>query len=129
MKAEIINLPEKGLCILISDIDLKDVNHPLSESISTFLSNGSNITNPFIIADAIREKKKILAIKELRAQTGWGLKDAKHYIDRWLPTASLAASLNDPHDPPTDEFFENQANAFIRDHTNEETFKVDDFNL
>lgn len=37
-------------------------------------------------AEKIRDGKRILAIKEVRAGTGWGLKAAKDYVDfQWPP--------------------------------------------
>ncbi len=81
MKAELITVPKKGLCILISEID-----------VSQFLKDGLDMPNlnltfsdPHTIAAFIREKQKIRAIKAIREQTGWGLKEAKHYSDKYIP--------------------------------------------
>ena len=80
MKTEFYIHPEKGLCLLISDFASNDLNR-------MGLSNMTNtiIRNPNAIAIEIRNDNKIAAIKELRTQTGWSLKEAKEYMDRYMP--------------------------------------------
>lgn len=65
------------------------------------------VTDPYVIASAISLDKKILAIKELRAQTGWGLKESKQYIDRYIPMEIVKANFN----------FNEAGARFIADHT------------
>lgn len=78
MKAEIINYPGKGLCILISDINPYEF---LTEVVGSTVFSDVNT-----IAELIEADQKIAAIKEVRHQTGWGLKEAKEYVDSYMPT-------------------------------------------
>jgi len=99
MKTEFYMHPEKGICLLISDFASNELNH-------MGLSNMTNtiIRNPNAIAIEIRNDNKIPAIKELRVQTGWSLKEAKEYLDKYMPQPRL-------FDP------QNAAERFLSDHT------------
>lgn len=83
MKAELVNIPDKGLCILISELDMDTLFKYSGHITSSF---HPLISNPAAIANEIRNGQKIAAIKELRYQTGWGLKESKEYMDRYMPT-------------------------------------------
>lgn len=80
MKAEVVNIPGKGICILISDINVNE-----------FVRRGALPNVDIIFTDVdticvyIRAGRKIQAIKEMRAQSGWGLKETKEYLDKYLP--------------------------------------------
>ena len=76
MKAELINYPGKGLCILISDINPYEF---LTEVVGSTVFSDVNI-----IAELIETDQKIAAIKEVRFQTGWGLKESKEYVDSYM---------------------------------------------
>ena len=91
MKTEIVNIPNRGICILISDIDPNDFM--LSGGVPTM--NMPPFTDVNKIAHAIRTSKKIQAIKEIRSQTGWGLKEAKDYIDKYFVGNFYDESLDD----------------------------------
>jgi hypothetical protein len=101
MKTEFYMHPEKGLCLLISGFALNDLNR-------MGISNGYHptVSNPEAVAIEIRSDRKIHAIKELRAQTKWSLKEAKEYIDKYMPPG--IDSVYDPHEA---------ADKFIIDHT------------
>ena len=88
MKTEIIKVRGRGMCILISGVNPQvlvdgalNIEHMIQNSESPF-------HNLELIAHEIRNKRKIAAIKEMRKQTGWGLKDSKEYIDRFIPTGT-----------------------------------------
>lgn len=104
MKAELVNIPKKGVCILISDLDLNEFLKAFKMDISFF----KNIifTDVSVIADLIRVGRKIPAIKEVRGQTGWGLRVAKEYIDKYIPHLSNM----------DDEELANAGDRFIQDH-------------
>ena len=104
MKAELVNIPNRGICILISDIDIQK----FIEANTHNVSNNGIFSNVEIIANEIRSKRKIGAIKEVRAQTGWGLREAKDYIDKYV---SGMLGNNDP------EYYNKMADRFIKDHT------------
>lgn len=80
MKTELMTIPGKGICIVISGINPNDFvfggRYP-------FVGAGI-FSDVMIIAEEIRRGRKIAAIKEIRSQTGWGLKEAKEYIDRYV---------------------------------------------
>jgi hypothetical protein len=63
-------------------------------------------TDPYKIADEIRRVRKIGAIKEVRFQTGWGLKDSKHYVDRYMPVNTLPEGFD----------YHVAADRFVSDH-------------
>ena len=102
MKAEFYNHPIKGMCILISDFSLNDVIKMPQ------LNHGGIFSNPQRIADEISMGRKIPAIKEVREQTGWGLREAKEYIDQFFPMG-LGRQW-------TQEDYDNFALKFIRAH-------------
>jgi len=77
MKTEIINVPNKGICILISDLDLSQL------SLKDIPTVNALFTDVQAIALELRNGRKIGAIKKVREQTGWGLKEAKEYIDKY----------------------------------------------
>lgn len=106
MKAELIEYPGKGICILISDIDPAD-----------FWRLGKNrgqFFNVNLIADLIRRDMKIPAIKEIRHQTGWGLKESKEYLDKYIYTG---ADLKE------------NAEQFLRDHSASNFFEDNEFEI
>lgn len=114
MKTEIVNIPGKGVCILISDIDTKDfLKH--GEDITKIHLNG--IYNPRVIAEYIKDNRRISAIKELRGQTNWGLREAKEYIDKYYDMFFTNWERG-----PGSEQLEKAANKFIQDHTPPEDF-------
>lgn len=83
MKCEIVKVKGRGVCILISNINpscllsaIQSHTEPYSTSI---------FKDVISISELIRTGQKIAAIKEVRTQTGWGLKEAKEYIDKYLP--------------------------------------------
>jgi hypothetical protein len=118
MKAELYNVLNKGLCIVISEIDPKDFHRtygirPTYPHMELRPNSNSVFNNIGKIADAIRIGHKIAAIKEIRGQTGWGLKESKEYVDKyiWHPMESdryiaAAEKFIDDHAPiPISEDF------------------------
>jgi len=111
MKTELVNIPNKGLCILISDIDIEKFNNAAGYEGPGYgqqYVNNNIFSDINIIADEIRSKRKIGAIKEVRAQTNWGLREAKDYIDKYIP---MGHTINDS------EFYNIAAFKFFKDHT------------
>jgi hypothetical protein len=80
MKSEIMRIPGKGLCIVISELDVQSL---IGDNITTL--GGGIFSDVYSIAELIRTEKKIGAIKEIRVQTGWGLKESKEFIDKYIP--------------------------------------------
>jgi len=116
MKAEIIQVPTKGLCILISDINPQD----FFENNINF--GGGLFSDLHAITNQIKIGRKIMAIKEIRNQTGWGLKEAKEYMDKYIPT--------DHRNMNRDDFdYSSAAERFIFDHTPKDFLKDVDFTL
>lgn len=116
MKTELMNIPNKGLCIVISELDAGEIIRGLKGEVPFF--GGGIFNDVYVIADAIRDKKKIQAIKEVRAQTGWGLKEAKHFIDKYVPMGVR------------DDFgYHAAADRFISDHVPKDFIKDEDFAL
>lgn len=115
MKAELLDIPGKGICILISGISLDDLSR-ITELSSVNEITKSPFTDAYKIADEIRKSQKIAAIKECRAQTGWDLRQAKEYIDRYM---IIGIS------------FQDAADKFIDDHTykNEKFLNIDEFKI
>lgn len=74
-----MNITGKGICIVISDINPNDFVFSGDKPIY----NGGVFSNVKAIADCLRSGLKIAAIKEVRYQAGWGLKEAKEYIDKY----------------------------------------------
>lgn len=107
MKTELMNIPNKGVCLVISGLDFVDDKINI-----TNLKNISQFSDVKAIAELIARNKKIGAIKEVRFQTGWGLKDSKRFIDDYLPMSNNF----DVSDCVM------SSKRFIRDHT-----LVDDF--
>lgn len=121
MKAELVHVPNKGLCILISDITTDLINGTTSGNLSNLRIVKPLFPYPEKVAIEISGQRKIAAIKETRSQTGWGLKEAKEYIDRYMPVGY--------RDPDTLDFHA-QADKFMADHTiREETFNAEEFKL
>jgi hypothetical protein len=121
MKTELMNIEGKGICIVISDInpnDLGGIGVPYYQGIGNI--RDGNICDVHAIADEIRKGRKIAAIKELRAQTGWGLREAKHYIDEY--SGSLAYGSNGLANSRC-------AERFINDHTPENLLNEDEFKV
>ncbi len=75
-----MNIVGKGICIVISDIDPNDF---VFGSDKPIYDDGGVFSDVKTIADCLRSGLKIAAIKEVRAQTGWGLREAKDYIDKY----------------------------------------------
>jgi len=84
MRSEIVKVKGRGVCILISDINPAYLIHSMDKDEPQPYNNGV-FTDIIIISDLIRSGKKIAAIKEVRTQTSMGLKEAKEYIDKFLP--------------------------------------------
>lgn len=112
MKSELMNIPGKGICIIISEINPNDFVY--GEGISFY--NGGVFKDIFKIADEIRRGKKIAAIKECREQTGWGLKEAKKYMDKYI----FYGVTNNDND---------SADKFIQDHMPKDFLENDEFKL
>lgn len=124
MKTEIVNVPGKGICILISDINVNDFIHGVKniKSLSMF---GGPFTNIQVIADQIRIGRKIGAIKEVRAQTKWGLKEAKEYIDRFVPNGGNYDLSPDEQE----SYFNGCANRFLQAHMPNDFLGDDEFKI
>jgi hypothetical protein len=123
MKTEIINVPGKGICILISDIDPKDFIHGI-DKVNTLGMCSGPFTNIHAIAEQIRIGRKIGAIKEIRAQTGWGLREAKEYIDKFAPNIGYDVSVAEAA-----THYNNNANRFLQAHMPEEFIDGDEFKI
>lgn len=121
MKCDIVNVPNKGICILISDIDPKDfIKGILNNDGSILKFSGGVFTDLYIISQYIIERKKIAAIKEIRSQTGWGLRESKMYIEKYLPLNTHIEFID----------YDEAARKFVSDHAPKEDFiKNDDFEL
>lgn len=117
MKTEIVNVPGRGICILISDIEPKDFIHGV-DNITSLGICGGPFTNIQVIADQIRKGRKIGAIKEVRGQTGWGLREAKEYMDKYMENLGYDSCFS-----PAEQYahYNECANNFLRAH------KPDDF--
>lgn len=117
MNVEFYRHPTRGLCLLISDFNRNDLHNLV----------GPKITNPLIhdpasIASYIKTGEKIRAIKELRQQSGWGLKEAKEYLDNYIPHTNYGN--------PNDNFdYSKSADIFIQDHIAEDFLGNDDFKV
>ena len=120
MKSEFYNHPIKGLCIIISDFSIEDLNliMPHTNSCPPF----SDIDK---IAINIKAGKKIAAIKEIRTQTGWQLKEAKEFIDRYI--SSQYGSL--AHEYYDTEYYEKAARKFISDFTQKNFIEKEEFKI
>ncbi len=102
MKAQFVKVKGMGLCLLISDFNPAQVAAMGVDGDTHIRSNNSPFTDLNEIAECIRYGKKINAIKEVRSQTGWGLKDAKEYMDKY--SFSEEAQIR-------------EADRFIREHS------------
>jgi len=120
MKCDLVNVPNKGICILISDINPKDFIMGMVKDGKNILNFGGGMfSDLYTIAKYIKEKKKISAIKEVRAQTGWGLRESKLYIEKYIPLDFIDFVS-----------YSNCAEKFINDHAPKEDFiKNVDFEL
>lgn len=118
MKSELYHHPTKGLCILISGIDPSDFNASIPS-----LVRGGMFTDIMKIANEIRAGRKIPAIKECRSQTGWGLKEAKEYIDKYL------SGYIDDNGMYREEKLESMYKMFLTDHMPKDFIEKDDFEL
>lgn len=107
MKSELCQIPGKGICIVISDFDMKDLD---MKNLPVF--NTATFRDVLAISNELRACRKIGAIKKVREQTGWSLKEAKHYIDTYTTEnwSNWSASQ-----------WNNAADQFERDH------QMDDF--
>ena len=85
MRSELVKVKGRGVCILISDINPAYLIHSMEAYKEPQPYSNGVFTDIIIISDLIRSGKKIAAIKEVRGQTGMGLKEAKEYIDKFLP--------------------------------------------
>jgi len=120
MKAEIVNVPNKGVCILISEIDVKEFIQGFGGG--QYVSFGGGVfKDVYAIAQEIRNRRKIAAIKEIRTQTGWGLKEAKEYCDKYMP------NTNGYRD--SQEYYDRCADRFIMAHAPKDFLKDGDFEL
>ena len=122
-----MNITGKGLCIVISDIKPNEFVFGGDKPIY----DGGVFEDIHTIADCIRSGMKIAAIKEVRSQTGWGLKEAKEYIDRYTNDTGFGNVVYNPN--RADERVNILcADNFIRAHTpspptdllDEDEFKV-----
>lgn len=109
-----MNIPGRGICIVISDINPNDFVFGEGKIVY-----GGKFSDVMAIANEIRAGRKIAAIKEVRAQTGWGLKEAKQYIDEYT-------GVGYGH---SDEAKNIWADKFIREHSIHDEFGEDDFKL
>ena len=116
MQVELMNIAKKGLCIVISGLEFTENN---KIDLSRFIMKTGNFHNLAPIAECIALNKKIPAIKEVRYQTGWGLKEAKEFVDRYLP---MRVNLSEVE-------CKKAAQKFIKDHTFDDFFDEDDFNV
>jgi len=122
MKVEFMHIDGKGLSIVISDFNISDFG-------ANRMTNGTVVAFSDIkaIADCIRNGHKIAAIKELRAQTGWGLKESKEYIDKWTVGYDYNCSyIEEDRQRQQNNIL---ADKFIRDHQiidflNDNEFKI-----
>jgi hypothetical protein len=120
MKVEFMHIDGKGLSIVISDFNISDFG-------ANRMTNGTVVAFSDIkaIADCIRNGHKIAAIKELRAQTGWGLKESKEYIDKWTSDYNHHSYIEDRQRQQNNTL----ADKFIKDHQiidflNDNEFKI-----
>ena len=125
-----MNITGRGLCIVISDVNPNDFIGVVGGNLYYDTGVFSDIKT---IADCIRNGMKIAAIKEVRSQTGWGLKEAKEYIDRYTNDTGFGNITYNPVPRGTDERVNIKcADRFIKDHTpapptdllDEDEFKV-----
>jgi hypothetical protein len=119
MKTEVMNIVGKGVCIVISELNFNELADALSGDITRVNSGNAVFSNVYKIADEIRARRKIAAIKETRAQTGWGLKEAKEYIDKFIP----------PSWGRDDSNYDTYADNFLRAHMPENFIADVDFKL
>lgn len=83
MKAELFNHPNKGLCILISELNNTDLLcHMVGDKVN-IPERYTYFSNIHAIADELKAGRFISAIKEVRNQTYWGLKEAKDYLEKY----------------------------------------------
>lgn len=85
MKVDYIKV-DGEMCILIRDINPITFN---MGALNVEHIPNSPFRDPYKIANEIRLQRKIGAIKEIRTQTGWGLKESKEYIDQYMPMGTL----------------------------------------
>ena len=98
MRTELLKLQGRGLCIVISDIG--SILDRVSDMNKTVLSPFRDIHK---IAEEMR-RSKIYAIKEVRNQTGWGLRESKEYLDKYYFPANHVGENN------------NASEQFLKDH-------------
>lgn len=115
MKSEFINIPGKGLCIVISDFKLDEISPSQIPSVNILFTDVNSI------ATEIQNGRKISAIKEIRKQTGWGLRESKDYIDKY--------SIVYGSDGDNITHNENAAVKFINDHTMEDFLDKNEMQL
>lgn len=121
MKIETVNIPGKGICLLISDFEREDISRLAggSEFSPKLPSYDLIFTDINEIVRQIRSGQKIAAIKEIRYQTKWGLKEAKEYIDKyWIGYDTY--NHNDPIE--CRRIYDLIADNFIREHSPKEDF-------
>jgi hypothetical protein len=90
----------------------------LKGSTHGFFTRGTLIKDVHAISREIRNGRKIPAIKELRAQTGWDLRTAKNYIDEYMPNFRNSEETNNM-----------LANRFIEEHTHTNLIEDDEFKV
>lgn len=94
MKIEILNIANRGPCLVISDFTSKDIGRIMDDNQVSIAGTSFTQAKVYEIADCIRNGKKIQAIKIVRSETGMGLKEAKEYMDTWYPTNHNFNALN-----------------------------------
>jgi len=115
-----MNIDGKGICIVISDINPSD----FASSFGVPQGIG-NICDVHSIANEIRNGRRIAAIKELRAQTGWGLREAKDYIDKYSNEPGYGSLANGlANDRCAERFINDHTQKPLENLLDEDEFKV-----
>jgi hypothetical protein len=125
MKTEIVNIPGKGICILISEIDVKEFLQGVDGAPTLKIYN-SPFTNIQIIAYEIRNGRRIGAIKEVREQTNWDLRKSKEYIDKFMPIGEI--SYHDD-DEVKEQYYNRCAFKFLSAHERIDFINDDEFKI
>jgi hypothetical protein len=123
-----MHITGKGLCVVISGINPNDLVS--AEGKSAY--NTGVFSDIKTIADCLRDGLKIAAIKEVRSQTGWGLKEAKYYIDKYSSEPGFGSMRYNPDTDVDITVNHRCAERFVRDHTPippADIFGDDDFKL
>lgn len=121
MKTELMNIAGKGVCIVISELNVNEIISALGGNVTAF--SNALFSNIHIIADEIRAGRKIAAIKETRSQTGWGLREAKEYIDKFIPPSGYG------YGGPPERDYGVCADNFLKTHMPKDFIGDNDFKL